>query len=99
MNLNLMPEQPDNYEPTETDIDMMVEEVTGKLVKPPNLAAGIALMRQRIVQLEAQKTKLLNRMDEAFDELLKDHLAAVNKDFATARERLAHYEAQLGKQN
>jgi hypothetical protein len=29
---------------------------------------------------------------------MKDHLATVNKDLATARERLAHYEAQLGQQ-
>jgi len=27
------------------------------------------------------------------------NLAAVNKDLATARERLTYYEAQLGKQN
>ena len=99
VNLNLMPEPPDDYEPTEADIDMVVEEVTGKPVKPANLAAGIASMRQRIAQLEAEKTKLLDGMDEDRDESLKDHLAAVNKDLATARERLAHHEAQLGKQN
>ena len=64
-----------------------------------NLAAGIASMRQRITQLEAEKTNLLDRMEKDFDESLKDHLAAVNKDLATARERLAHYEAQLGRQN
>jgi hypothetical protein len=34
-----------------------------------------------------------------FDESLKDQLAAVNRDLATARERLVHYEAQLGRQN
>ena len=45
------------------------------------------------------ETKLRNRMDEDSDETLKDHLALVNKDLATAYERLAHYEAQLGKQN
>ena len=38
-------------------------------------------------------------MDEDFDESLKDHLTAVNKDRATARERLAHCEAQVGRQN
>ena len=38
-------------------------------------------------------------MDEEFDESLKDHLEAVNKDLATARERLTHYETQLGMQN
>ena len=55
--------------------------------------------RQRIAQLEAEKTKLLGRMDEGFDESLKDHLAAVNKYLATARESLAHYEAQVSRQN
>ena len=94
-----MIEQPDDYEPTEADIDMVIEEVSGKPVKPANLAAGIASMCQRIAQLEAEKTKLLDRMDEDFDESLKDHLAAVNKDLATARERLDHYEAQCARQN
>jgi len=44
-----------------------------------------------------------NREEFAFahrrQETLKDHLAAVNKDLATARERLTHYEAQLGRRN
>jgi len=94
-----MPEQHDNYEPTEEDIDMTVEETTGKPVKPANLAAGIASMQRRIAQLEAEKIKLLDRMDEDADESQKEHLAAVNKDLAIARERLVHYEAQHGKQN
>ena len=37
LNLNLMPEQPDNHEPSEADIDIVVEETTGKPVKPANL--------------------------------------------------------------
>src|SRR5437899_9615622 len=94
-----MPKQPDDYQPTGADIDMVVEEVTGKPVKPANLAAGLASMRQRIAQLEAEKAKLLGRIGKSFDESLKAHLAALNKDLATARERLAHYEAQVGKQN
>ena len=94
-----MPEPPDDYESTEADIDMVVEETTGKLVKPANLAAGIASMQGRIAQLEAEKIRLLDRTDEDADESMKDHLAAVNKDLAIARERLVNYEAQLGKQN
>ena len=94
-----MANQSDNYEPTEEDIDMIVEESTGKPVKPANLAAGVASMQRRIAQLEEEKIKLLNRMDGDADQSLKDHLAAVNKDLATARERLAHYEAQVGRQN
>ena len=37
--------------------------------------------------------------EEDFGEMMKDHLAAVNKDLATTDERLAHYEAQVGRQN
>ena len=33
------------------------------------------------------------------NESLKDHLAAVNKDLAIARERLVYYEAQCARQN
>ena len=94
-----MKKQPDDYEPTEADLEMLVEDVTGKPVKPANLAAGIASMQQRIAHLEAEKTKLLDRMDEESDESLKEHLVAVNKDLATARERLGHYEEQMGQQN
>ena len=97
-----MPEQPDNYEPTEADIDMAIEEATGKPVKPANLAAGITSMRQRIKELEAGKAKLLDQMDAATERRMADlneMLASYNEDLATAHERLAHYEAQLGRQN
>jgi hypothetical protein len=94
-----MRDQPDDYDPTEADVDMVVEQAIGKPVKPANLAAGIASMRQCIAQLEAEKTKLPERMDEGSGESLKDHLPAVNKDLATARERLTHYKAQHGSQN
>lgn len=56
-------------------------------------------MRQRIAQLEAEKARLLDRMDEDSDAALKVHLAAINKDLAAARERLVHYELQVGRQN
>jgi len=97
-----MPEPPDDYEPTEAGIDMVVEEVTGKPVKPVNLDAGIVSMRQRVAQLETEKTKLLNQLDTAAGDTatsLIQHLASLNKDLAIARERLAHYKSQLGKQN
>ena len=41
-----------------------------------------------------RSTKRLDRMDEDLGASLKDHLAAVNKDLAIARERLVHYESQ-----
>ena len=58
----------------------------------------MASVRQRIAQLEAEKTKLLDRMAQDFDGSLKGYLASVNKDLATDRDRLAHY-AQFGGQN
>jgi len=97
-----MPEQPDDFEPTEADIDMVIEEATGKPVKPEDLAAGIASMRQRIAQLEAEKTKLLARMNTATEDAqarLNKHLAEINRDLAAARERLVFYESQIGWQN
>jgi hypothetical protein len=94
-----MTESPDNYEPTEADIEMVIEKATGRPVKPANLATGIASMQQRIAQLETEKSKLLDRMAEDAADTLKDHLIAVNKDLIVARERLAFYQAQVGKQN
>jgi len=99
-NLNPMPEeQRDDYEPTEEDIEMVVEEFTVKPVKPANLAAGIASMQRRIAQLETERTKLLNCMAKNASESLKEHIASVNKDLAIARERLVYYKAQLNSQN
>jgi len=67
-----MPDPRDDYEPTEADIDMIAEEVSGK---PVDLAAGITSMRLRIAQLEAEKTKRLDRMAEDSDKSLREHLA------------------------
>lgn len=97
-----MPEQPDDYKLTQADIEMIAEDAAGKPVKPENLTAGIASMRQRIAQMEADKAKVLDQLDTATGKLETDlncDLAKLNKDLATARERLVHYEAQLGSQN
>src|SRR6266508_4404777 len=63
----------------------------------PTLTRASGKLTSEIAQLEAEKSKLLDRTDKDSDETLKDHLAAVNNDLATARERLAHYGAQIGK--
>lgn len=94
-----MPELPDDYKPTEADLDMVIEEATSNPVKPTNLAAGIVSMRQRIAGLEAEKTQLLDRMDDDSSDSLTSHLASINQDLARAHERLIHYETQLGRQN
>ena len=97
-----MPEQPNNYEPSAADLDMIVEATTGKPVKPADIGAGIASLRQRITQLEIEKARLLDHLDAvtgAAANSLTQHLNSLNQDLATARERLDHYEAQLGRQN
>jgi hypothetical protein len=53
-------------------------------------------VRSSIWFVRAWKTKLLDRMDEDFDESLKAHLASINKDFAIARERLTHLRSASG---
>ena len=96
-----MPEPPDDYELTETDLDLVIEEATGTPVKPANLAAGIASMRQRITQLETEKSRLLGQLGAASStsEDLTSIVAAINKDLAAARKRVVDYEAQLGGRN
>jgi len=81
-----MPKQTDDYQPTEEDIDLVVEEITGKPVKPANLAAGIAFDATAYRAALEQKIKLLDRMDEHSDATLKEHLATVYKDLAKVRE-------------
>lgn len=97
-----MPEQPDDFELTEADIDMVTEKATGKPIKPKSVAAGITSMRQHIAELEAEKAKLFDRLDVATEDsegTLHGHLTEINQDIATARERLAHYVSQTGQQN
>lgn len=97
-----MPKSPDDYQPTEADLDLVIEVAAGKPVNPADLVSGIASLCQRITQLEAEKARLLDQLDYAkgeMEEAQKKYLAVVNKDLATARERLVHYEAQLDTQN
>ena len=99
MNLDFMSTLRDNYKPTEADLDMVIEDATGKPVKLASLHAGIISMRRRIAQLEAEKAKLLAHLEKDSDATLKAHLTGINQDLATARERFGHYQAQVGKQN
>lgn len=97
-----MTEPSDNYAPTEADLDLILEDATGKPVKPADLATGIASLRQRITQLEGEKTKLLNQLDSADQNSttsLNQQLVALNQHLSSARQRLRDYETQLDAQN
>jgi hypothetical protein len=70
--------------------------LSGKKVRR---VAGIAAMQQRIAQLVAEKTRLLDRIAADSSAALMEKLAEINKDLATAQTRLAHYRAQQGRHN
>ena len=98
-----MTTQPNDYEPTESYIEMVIEDATGKLLKPENAEAGIASMRRRIAELEAQKSKVIDQLDAAANlpaaDGLNRNLTLIDRDLKVARERFAHYESQVGRQN
>ncbi len=94
-----MPEQPDNLEPTEADLDMVLEETTGKPTDKGSTMANIQALEDRIVQLEAERARLISNRSKLPSENYESHLASYDADLRTARERLAHFESQLGKNN
>lgn len=97
-----MTEPSDNYDPTEADLDLILEDSTGKPVKPADLANGIASLRQRITQLEGEKAKLLGQLektDESRAGSITSKLVVLSRQMTSARQRLGDYESQSGKQN
>lgn len=97
-----MTEPSDNCDPTEADLDLILEDATGKPVEPENLAAGIASLQERIAQLEKEKTKLLGQLEKADGSRaasINPELVALNRQIAAARQRLRDYESQTGQQN
>jgi hypothetical protein len=56
----------------------MLPESAETVRQPRALGKGKSAGVQRITQLEVEKTKLLDRMDEDFDESLKDYLPVAN---------------------
>ena len=69
-----------------------IQHASQTTLSPGHGQAGSSLQTAR--NLGAEKTKLLDRIDEDL-ESLKDHLA----DLAIARERLVHNESQCTRQN
>ena len=97
-----MTEPSDNYDPTEADLDLVLEDAIGKPGKPENLATGIASMRKRITQLEEEKARLLNQIESADQNSttsLNQSLITLNQHLSNARQRLRDYEMQQGERN
>jgi hypothetical protein len=91
----------DDFDPTEVDLDLIVEGVTGKPVKPANLATGIASMQKRITQLEMEKAKLIEQLEIATEDAagFDQSFASLNSELKIARERLVSYQNLLRSQN
>lgn len=94
-----MPEQPDNLEPTEADIDMVLEEMNGKPVDKGTARANAQTMQERIAQLEAERARLISNSNKLPPGKYQNHQASYDSDLAIARERLAHFQSQVGKSN
>jgi hypothetical protein len=94
-----MPKQPDDFEPTEADIDIILEDVHDKPADKGSVLENIKALVGRIAELETAYEKL-GRNGENFDAApLQQHMDACSKDLNTARERLRYYQDQLRQQN
>lgn len=94
---------PDNLEPSDAELEMVVDEARQKTGLPPAkrpVDKGIADMQARIKLLTAQRMKLLERMGtEVFDDKRYAALFEVDKELRQARERLTDYQTQQGGHN
>jgi hypothetical protein len=98
-----MPDQPDNYEPSDAELEMVVDEARQAVGKGPAARPslkGIADMQARIKLLSEQKGKLLEQLElHPTDVQLGNDLSALNQEFREAQERLAEYQSQFDRRN
>ncbi len=83
--------------PTDADLDMVLEEVTGRPADKGSARHNAIALRQRIAELLESKGKLLTHQSEGKD--VANALAAVEADLAKARKFLAGYATQLEQLN
>jgi hypothetical protein len=85
--------------PSEADIDMVLEEASGKAVDKGTALANAQAMQERINQLEAERARLTINQAKLSPETFQQHLASFDADLITARERLIHFQTQLQNLN
>jgi hypothetical protein len=68
-----MTEPSDNYDPTDADLDLVLEDTTGKPVKPADLATGIASMQKNFTASLSQSLIALNQRLSAARQRLHDY--------------------------
>ena len=78
------------------EVEMAVEEQTGKAYPYPTYADGIRAMTERIVYLERIKAAVDKQTDRA-DQV--DSLIAIDRDLFSARDRLRNLQSLLGERN
>lgn len=94
---------PDNLEPSDAELEMVVDEARQKTGLPPAKRPadkGITDMQARIKLLTGQRTKLLERMGtEVFDDKRYAALSEIDNELREARQRLTEYQTQQGGRN
>lgn len=92
-----------NLDPSDAELEMVADEVRKKTGLGPARRSpeqGIADMQTRLELLTAQKSKLLDQLeDHPTDVQLANELSAVNKELLEAKERLAEYQSQFEGRN
>lgn len=86
---------PDESEPSPEDLEMAVEELTGKPTAG-NPAERIEALKKRIIFLEAERRTALDRPDDVDR---AEWLAANQQDLDNARRQLADFKAQHDGRN
>jgi hypothetical protein len=83
--------------PTDADIDMVLEEASGKAVDKGAALANAQAMQERISQLETERARLISNQAKLSPEAFQQHLSSFDADLAT--ERLVHFQNQLQNLN
>jgi hypothetical protein len=85
--------------PSEADMDMVLEEASGRAVDKGTASANAQAMQERISQLEFERARLISNQAKLSPEAFQQNLASFDADLATARERLVHFQTQLQNLN
>ena len=95
--------KPDNYEPSDSDLEQVVDEARhalGKGPAPRSAQKGVSDMTDRIRLLNEQKEKLLKQIQlHPSNTQLDSTLVAVNSQIREAKKRLAEYQTQAKGRN
>ncbi|HUE37662.1 MAG TPA: hypothetical protein VMO20_09745 [Candidatus Acidoferrum sp.] len=94
---------PDNFEPSDAELEMVVDEARQKTGQPPanrSPEKGVADMQARLKLLNEQRSKLLDGLGTTpFDTQRGEELNRIDHEIREARQRLDEYQTQLKGRN